>query len=113
MTEEIRKLKICYLSDLPVRIKNTRRILTAHLARRIENTYENGFSTEDAEYLFIDCSNLQNVAEISADQVIIDWREPMITIAENILQESCVPIDYQKIDDREIGTSDFEPYRRG
>ncbi len=112
MAEEIRKLKICYLSDLPVRIKNSRRILWMHLARRVEYTYENGFSTDDAEYLFVDCSNVQNVAEISADQVIIDWREPMITIAKDILKESCVPIDYQKIDDREIGTSDYEPYRR-
>ena len=108
MTEKIRKLKICYLSDLPVRIQNSKRILRAHLARHIQSDCENGFVTDDAEYLFVDCSKLENIAGILADQVIIDYREPMRTIAKNILHESCVPSDYQEIDDREIGTSDYK-----
>ena len=36
MVEEVRKLKICYLTDLSVQIKNSRRILLAHLSRHIE-----------------------------------------------------------------------------
>ena len=108
LEEETRKLRICYLSDLPIRLKNSREILCAHLARHIESTWENGFSTDDAEYLFVNCDRPENVTGISADQVIIDYREPMRTIAKNILQESCVPDSYQMIDDREIGTSDSE-----
>lgn len=107
--EETRKLKICYLSDLPIRLENSRRILL-YLAEHIESVWENGFSTEDAEYVFINCDKPENTIGILADQVIIDYREPMCTIAENILQESCVPDNYQIIDDRKIGTSDFEMY---
>lgn len=105
MEKEIRKLRICYLSDLPVRLKNSRRIIQA-LAGSIENEFENGFATNDAEYLFVNCNGSENTTDVLADQVIIDYREPMATIAESILRESCVPSAYQIIDDRRIGTSD-------
>ncbi|MDE7476691.1 MAG: hypothetical protein K2M91_01860 [Lachnospiraceae bacterium] len=105
MEKGIRKLRICYLSDLPVRLKNSRRILRV-LAGNIENEFENGFTTNDAEYLFVNCDGSENTTDVLADQVIIDYREPMRTIAENILRESCVPSAYQIIDDRRIGTSD-------
>lgn len=107
MVEEIGKLRICYLSDSPIRLKNSRRILRV-LAGSIEDEFEKGFVTNDAEYLFVNCDGSESTTDVLADQVIIDYREPMSTIAENILRKSCVPSTYQMIDDRKIGTSDSE-----
>lgn len=104
--ERIRKLKIYCLSNIAERLDNSKRILL-HLEKDdIREIKRNSFSTSNAVYVFVNCRNPAKVKGISADQVIIDFREPMRSMAIDILRESCVPEEYQIIDDREIGTSD-------
>lgn len=104
--EEERKISICYLSDIPTRLKNSRRILEAMEACNIVGRSKRGFITENAEYRFIDCRKPEEYMDIYADQVIIDYRDPMREIAKIITANSCVPDSKRIIDDREIGTSD-------
>ena len=104
--EEIRKLKIYCLSDIAERLDNTKRILLYLEKDDIREIKRNSFSTSNAVYVFVNCRNPENVKGINADQVIIDFREPMRSMAIDILRESCAPEEYQIIDDRELGTSD-------
>lgn len=105
--EEIRKLKIYCLSDIAERLDNTKRILL-HLEKGdIREIKGNSFSTSNTVYVFVNCRNTENAKGVCADQVIIDFREPMRSMAIDILRASCVPEEYQIIDDRVIGTSDM------
>ncbi len=104
---EERKLKIYCLSDMGKRLDNLKRILL-HLEKDdIREIKHNSFSTSNAIYVFVNCRNPAKAKGILADQVIIDLREPMRSIAAEILRTSCVPEQYQIIDDRKIGTSDM------
>lgn len=105
--EEARKLKIAYLSDIRQRLDNTKIILLNMERDDIIEIKQNSFSTSNAVYVFINCEDPTKAQGVLADQVIIDFREPMRSIAKNILRKSCVPERYQVIDDRRICTSDF------
>lgn len=105
--EEIRKLKIYCLSDIADRLDNTKDILLYMERGNITEINLNSFSTSNAVYVFVNCRKPENVKGILADQVIIDFREPMRSMAKDILRASCVPEQYQIIDDRKIGTSDI------
>lgn len=105
--EDIRKIKIVYLSDIAKRVENTRRILMNMENGNIVDAKRNSFSTSNAVYVFVNCIRPERVQGIRADQIIIDFREPMRSMAKSILRESCVPEQYQIIDDREIGTGDY------
>lgn len=100
-------LKICYLSDNPSRLMNSRRILEEMETENILCRTAKVFRTENAEYRFVNCGNQDNYMGLYADQVIIDYRQPMIGIAQMITARSCVPERYKIIDDRKIGMSDF------
>lgn len=102
--EKARKLKIICLSDIGRRLNNTRKILLNMEKGDISGIKQNSFSTSNAVYIFINCLHPENAKGILADQVIIDFREPMISIAREILKMSCVPEEYQIIDDRRIYT---------
>ncbi len=104
--EEIKKLTVCCISDIRERLDNTKRILLDLERGNVTSAGPWGFSTTDAVYIFINCSRPEHAKGILADQVIMDYREPMRSIAREILRESCVPEEYQVIDDRKIGTSD-------
>lgn len=104
--EEARKLKIACLSDIRKRLDNTKRILLDMEKGDISEIKQNSFSTSNAVYVFINCGDPTKAQGALADQVIIDYREPMRSIARNILRMSCVPEGYQIIDDRRIYTSD-------
>lgn len=101
--EEIRKLKLYCISDIAEHLKNTKRILLNMEKEDVTEVKRNSFSTSNTVYMFVNCRNPAKVKGISADQVIIDFREPMRSMAIDILRESCVPEEYQIIDDREIG----------
>ena len=105
--EEARKLKIACLSDIGKRLDNTKIILLNMERGDISEIKQNSFSTSNAVYVFINCQDPTKAQGVLADQVIIDFREPMRSIAKNILRMSCVPKKYQVIDDRSICTSDF------
>lgn len=101
--EEIRKLKIYCLGDIAKRLDNTKRILMDMEKEDIVEVKRNSFSTSNAVYVFVHCGNTENVKGICADQVIIDFREPMRSMAMEMLRASCVPEEFQIIDDRRIG----------
>lgn len=107
---EVNKLRICYLSNIPVRLDNSRIILENMENGNIIDRYEKSFITEDAEYRFVDCRYPEEYTGIYADQAIIDYRSPMIEIAERITIRSCVSKKKRIIDDREIRTSDSPLY---
>ncbi len=100
-------LKVCYLSDNPRRLKNSRRILEKMEAESVLYGSQRVFRTENVEYRFINCGNPNNYMGLYADQAIIDYREPMIDIAQIITAASCVPDEYRIIDDRKIGVTDY------
>lgn len=100
-------LKICYLSDNPRRITNARRILEEMETEKALYRSFRLFRTENTEYRFINCGNPNNYVGIYADQAIIDYRNPMIEMAQIITARSCVPEEYKIIDDRSIGTCDL------
>lgn len=100
-------LKICYLSDNPRRIKNSRQILEAMETEKVLYGNQRVFRTENVEYRFVNCGNPNNYMGLYADQVIIDFRDPMIEIARMITAKSCVPDEYKIIDDRRMGTTDY------
>lgn len=104
--EEIKKIKIVYLSDIAQRLDNTKKILLNMERGDIINMKSNSFSTSNAIYVFINCIVPERVQGVLADQVIIDYREPMRSMAKDMLRMSCVPEEYQIIDDRGIDTSD-------
>lgn len=104
--EAVRKIKIVCLSDIGQRLANTRKILLNMERGDIVDIKRNSFSTSNAIYVFINCWNQENLQGVLADQMIIDYREPMLSMAVNILRASCVPKQYQIIDDRRIDTSD-------
>ncbi len=104
--EDIRKIKIVYLSDIAQRVENSRRILLFMERGDIIKADRNKIETSNAVYIFVNCIRPERAQGILADQVIIDYREPMHSIAKSILRLSCVPEQYQIIDDRKIGTSD-------
>lgn len=104
--DEVRKIKVVYLSDIAKRLKNSRKILLSMERGNIIKENQNSFETSNAVYIFVNCVRPERVKGIIADQVIIDLREPMRSMAKNILRESCVPKRFQVIDDREIGTSE-------
>ncbi len=99
-------IKICYLSDNPIRIKNSKSILQKMELGNGSYVDGNRFQTKTAEYVFIDCRDPEKYAGVYADQAIIDYREPIISIARKITAKSCVPDEYKIIDDRKIGASD-------
>ncbi len=101
--EELRKLIIYCLSDSARRLDNVKRILLDLEKEDIEEVKKSNFSTSNAIYVFVNCMNSEKVKGLLADQVIIDYREPMRSIAIDMLRESCVPEQYQVIDDRKIG----------
>lgn len=101
--EKIRKLKIYCLGDIAKRLDNIKRILMDMEREDIVEIKRNSFSTSNAVYVFVYCGNPENIKGISADQVIIDFREPMRSMAMEMLRASCVPEEYQIIDDRRIG----------
>lgn len=98
-----RKLRICYLSDIPSRIENCRRIIQDMEAGNISGIRKDGFYTGNAVYRFINCGCPEEYAGVRADQIILDYRFPMTGIAERMLSDSCVPERYRMIDDRSIG----------
>lgn len=102
------KYTICYLSNNPVRIENSRKILARHYAGllNIVNRTENGFETKERQYVFINCNNPEEYEGMHADLVILDYKEPMITIAESILKGSYLPEGERMVDDKAINTSD-------
>ena len=102
--DEARKIKVVYLSDIAKRVENSRRILLNMERKDITRAGRSSFETSNAVYIFVNCVRPERTRGIMADQVIIDFREPMRSISKNILRESCVPEQYQVIDDREIGT---------
>ena len=102
--DEVRKIKVVYLSDIAKRVENSRRILLNMEREDITRAGRNSFETSNAVYIFVNCVRPERARGIIADQVIIDFREPMRSISKNILRESCVPEQYKDIDDREIGT---------
>lgn len=104
--EEIQKIRICCLTDIERRLDNMRRILLRIEKENIIDVKPNSFSTSNAVYLFVNCYKPERAKGILADQVIIELREPMRSIAKDILRDSCVPEAYQIIDDRKIGASD-------
>ncbi len=95
-------LKICYLSNDPRRIINYRRILEEMEPESVLYRNTELFRTENTEYRFINCGNPDKCINVYADQAIIDYREPMIHIAEMITARCCVPDGYKIIDDRNI-----------
>lgn len=101
--EELRKLKIYCLSDSLKCLNNIKRILISMEKKNVKEVKSNSFSTPNAVYVFVNCMNLEKVKRLCADQVIIDYREPMRSIAIDMLRESCVPEQYQVIDVRKIG----------
>lgn len=105
--EEIKKLKIYCLSDIAERLDNTKDILLYMERGNVIERNHNSFSTPNTVYVFVNCRKPENVKGILADRVIIDFREPMRSLAIDILRASCVPEQYQIIDDRKIGTSDI------
>ncbi len=100
-------LKICYLSDNERRIMNSRRILAEMETENILYENKRVFRTENMEYRFVNCGNEDNYMGLYADQVIIDFRNPMIEIARIITAASCVPDEYKIIDDRKMGVTDY------
>lgn len=102
------KLIICYMTDIDKRLENSKNILRYLEKDNITKNTNNGFITQDAVYIFINLNKRKqdNVSKIHADQVIIDFRKRMMDMSEQILKNSCVPKQYQIIDDRIIGTSD-------
>lgn len=100
-------LKICYLSDNTRRIKNSRQILEEMEAEEVLCGNQRVFRTENVEYRFVNCGNPNNYMGLYADQVIIDFRDPMIEIARMITAASCVPDEYKIIDDRRMGVTDY------
>ena len=104
--EDVRKIKIAYLSDIGNRLDNTSSILLDMERGDIINANRNSFETSNAVYVFINCIKPERAQGFLADQIIIDFREPMLSMAKSILRESCVPEQYQIIDDRKIFTSD-------
>lgn len=100
-------LKICYLSDNGRRIRNSRRILEEMETENILYGNERVFRTENVEFRFVNCGNPDNYMGLYADQVIIDFRDPMIKIAKIITAASCVPEEYKIIDDRKMGVTDY------
>lgn len=106
-TEEKQKIRVCYLSDIPFRLKNSRIILEKMEARHIIKKYKKGFVTWNTEYCFIDCRNIDKCSGLYADQAIIDYRYPMTEIAKKITAISCVPERWRIIDDRSIDTSGY------
>lgn len=103
---DMEALKICYLTDIPDRMKNFRMILQNGMEGKIIEVTNRGFVTESAEYIFADCSEPESYLGLKADQAIIDWREPVRGIAESITAKSRLPQNERIIDDRSIGTSD-------
>jgi len=83
--EDIGKLKICCLSDIAERLDTAKRILMDMEGGKVTGVRPDRLFTTDAVY---------------------NYREPMRSIAREILRESCVPEEYQVIDDRSIGASD-------
>lgn len=96
--EEIQKIRICCLTDIERRLDNMRRILLRIEKENIIDVKPNSFSTSNAVYLFVNCYKPERAKGILADQVIIELREPMRSIAKDILRDSCVPEAYQIID---------------
>ena len=47
---------------------------------------------------------------LKADQVIADYRKPMIDIAKELVKDSCVPEEMQIIDDRKLGITTIPPW---
>ncbi len=103
---DMEALKICYLTDIPDRMKNSRIILQNSMAGEIIEVTGRGFVTESAEYIFADCREPKSYLGIKADQAIVDWRDPMIGIAKSITSQSRLQQKKRLIDDRSIGTSD-------
>lgn len=103
---DMEALKICYLTDIPDRMKNSRMILQNSMAGEIIEVTDRGFVTESAEYIFADCRKPESYLGLKADQAIIDWRDPMRGIAESITAKSRLSQKERIVDDRSIGTSD-------
>lgn len=103
---DMKKLRICYLTDIPDRAKNSKKILMDSLAGEVVKTTKRGFVTEDTEYIFADCRHSETYIGLSVDQAILDYREPMRGIAKSITTQSRLPEEERLIDDRKIGTSD-------
>lgn len=103
---DMETLKICYLTDIPDRMKNSRMILQNSMAGEIIEVTDRGFVTESAEYIFADCRKPESYLGLKADQAIIDWRDPMRGIAESITAKSGLSQKERIVDDRSIGTSD-------
>ena len=104
--EKIEKLKICCISDIAKRLDNTKRILVEMEKGDVIEIRNNSIHTSNAIYIFVNCRRPEKAKGLLADQVIIDNRDPMRSIARDILRDSCVPESYQIIDDRVLGTSD-------
>lgn len=103
MLEEEKKLTICCLSDSARRLDTMKRVLLELEGGKVICILPNQLLVTDAKYIFINCIRPENAKGMDADQVIIDFREPMRSIANEILRMSCVPEQYQIIDDRELG----------
>lgn len=103
---DMEALKICYLTGIPNRMKNSRMILQNSMAGEIIEVTDRGFVTESAEYIFADCREPGSYLGLKADRAIIDWRDPMIGIAKSITAKSRLPKKERLMDDRIIGTSD-------
>lgn len=101
------KLKICYMTDLKDRLENAKEYFTKSYCRDITSITENCFETEDGEFHFVDCGKRENYIGLKVEQAIIDYRHPMIEIAESITDHSILPKDMRIVDDRRYGLSDI------
>lgn len=99
------KLRVCYLSDDPERIKKAKSIMDGLTRRRKTSCCTNGFATDKAEYIFVRYSE-HTAAQLMAlgqiDQVIIDRLGPIPSLAESMTTRSRLPIDRQIFDDRSL-----------
>lgn len=115
-----RPLTIVYLSDKPQRIENAKFIIRNMFKsnaicckKDINSRSFDSIKTATEVYRFIDLSDkLKNYdfQNLKADQVIVDYRQPMLDIAKKLLKDSCVPEQFQIIDDRDLGVITIPPW---
>lgn len=100
------KFYICYLSDIQTRILNARDYFLKKYKGKIVKMTDSGFETENLIFKFIDCKDDMNYFGLRADKAIIDYRDPMRSIAKIITATSRYPEDARITDDRSYGIMD-------
>lgn len=100
------KFCICYLSDIQTRILNAKDYFMGEYKERIVKVTDAGFETENIIFKFVDCKDDINYLGLRADKAIIDFREPMRSIAKIITAASRYPENARITDDRKYGIAD-------